>query len=117
MQPHIKAEIERAKCEPVYRVEATVNDTTTYVKVQLTEELRNKSRDSIVYLKDSNVYPNGISFDVKLSTGEYANIDMDDLQKALVSPVVVDVAGFTGALPTFDISEWLDQALAHESLH
>lgn len=117
MQPHIKAEIERAKCEPVCRVEATVDDTTTYVKLQLTDELRNKCRDSIVYLKDSNVYPNGISFDVKLSTGDYANIDIDDLQKALVSPVVVDVTGLTGALPTFDINEWLDQALAHESLH
>jgi hypothetical protein len=41
---------------------------------------------------------------------------MDDLQKALVNPVVVDATGLTGALPIFDINEWLDQALAHESL-
>lgn len=117
MQPHIRAEMERAHCDRVALVEATVeNERKITLRLPLTPDLERKCRDTLVYIKDSNMYPDGIFFEVKLPSGKYASVEMDDLQDALVNTATVDIDGSIGMLDTFDVQEWFDQALAPEAL-
>lgn len=119
LQPYVKQEIARVTMpEPVCVIHGTNPETGAAVlmKVRQNGIIPKSYRDTIVRIKDDNIYPNGYSADVELDDRTIVNVDMDDLQAGLVENVVcVDVDGSVAAMPEFPIDQWFEQALSNQS--
>ena len=115
LQPYVRIEANRVSMhEPMCVVYGTNSETGTKVAMTVRGAgiMIKSYRDTLVKLKDDNVYPNGYSADVELSDGSIVSVELDDVQEALVDNVaVVDIDGsIAGACP-FPIEQWFEQAL------
>lgn len=116
LQPYVKQEMARASMsEPVCVIRGNEAETGKEIpmKVRQNGPISSSCRDTLVRIKDDNIYPNGYSADVELEDGTIVSVELDRLQADLVgNAVCVDVDGSVYAMPEFPIDQWFEQALS-----